>query len=225
MKKILFMENLTDAKSSKLAHAVEIAKTKGLELTALFVIPVHPDVTDWIDVQEKQVREAEAKVKEYAEKMASELKEQGVAFNGTVVQSMPDAWMKSMESSIPADVVMVGKVNLDPLAEKGIKTLEDLSGHLKCPVFPIESMMIEKQKTHRINIFRFAAFGVLSAVSYFMFFPRIEQLNYAIFMKGTLLGALAVLVTVPIHAYVYGSFTEYFPKFMGLEKSMNKHSS
>ena len=53
MKKLLYIENLMDAKSSKVAHAIEIAGAKGFELSALFVIPVHPDVADWIEIQEK----------------------------------------------------------------------------------------------------------------------------------------------------------------------------
>ncbi|WP_231887717.1 hypothetical protein [Thermodesulfatator autotrophicus] len=47
----------------------------------------------------------------------------------------------------------------------------------------------------------------------------IEKLNYKIYMTGTFLGAIAVLATVPIHAYIYGSFAECLPKLLGLEKS------
>jgi hypothetical protein len=73
------------------------------------------------------------------------------------------------------------------------------------------------------NIFRFLAFGVLTAAIYLFFFPRIDYLNHALFMKGSILGGLAVMAVVAIHAYVYGSFTEYLPKFLGLDKSGGSH--
>ncbi len=83
--------------------------------------------------------------------------------------------------------------------------------------------MADKEKKKGTNIFRFLAFAALSVVSYFVFFPYIDKLNHLIFMKGTFLGALAVMAVVPVHAYIYGSFTEYLPKWLGLEKSAGKH--
>jgi hypothetical protein len=223
MKKLLYIENLVDEKSSKLSHAVEIAKAKGLELSALFVIPVHMDVTDWIEVQEKHVKEAESNAKRYAEKMEAELKDQGEIFKWAVVRSMPDALMKSLEAFTPVDVIMAGKIDLAPLSEKGIKNLEHLSSRFGCPVFPVESLIAQKSQQKGVNLFRFLAFAALSAVSYFVFFPHLDKLNHLIFMKGTILGGIAVMVVVPLHAYVYGSFAECITQFIGLEKSMNSH--
>jgi hypothetical protein len=223
MKKLLYIENLTDDKSSKLDLAIEIAEAKGFELSAVFVIPVHPDVADWIEIQEKQILEAEKKVKNYAEQKEKELKDRGESFSWKVVRSMPEAFMNSIVAFTPVDVIMAGKIDLEPLSEKGIKHLEDLSSILGCPVFPVESLFVDRKQVKGVNYFRFLAFGGLSAASYFVFFPNLNKLNHLIFMKGTLLGALAVMLAVPIHAYIYGSFTECITKLIGLEKSMNSH--
>ena len=115
MKKLIYIENLMDAKSSKIAHAIEIAGAKGFELSALFVIPVHPDVADWIEIQEKQTREAEAKVKKYAEALETQLNDQGESFTWKVVQSMPDAFMQSIQALTPVDVIMAGNIDLDKI--------------------------------------------------------------------------------------------------------------
>lgn len=223
MEKILFIESLTDEKSSKVDHAISIAEKKDLELSALFLIPVRQDVPIFPDVQAEQIQKAETKVTQFAENKATELKDRGQPFAWKVVLSTATTFMESMEAFTPVDVIMTGNIDLDPFAEKGIKTLEDISMRFGCPVLPVEGLLAEKDKAKGTSFFRFFIFTGLSVLSYFVFFPYIDKLNHLIFMKGTFLGALAVMVTVPIHAYIYGSFTEYIPKWMGLEKSAGKH--
>jgi len=223
MEKILYIENLMDEKSSRVNHAVNIAEKKGLELSALFVIPVHPDVTDWIKVQEKQIKEAQEKVNQFVRKLEAELTEKGLPFAWKIVQSAPTVFMQAIEAFTPVDVIMTGKLDLAPLAEKGIKTLEDISSRFGCPVLPVEGLLTDKDEKKGKGSFRFLVFAGLSAASYLLFFPYIDKLNHLIFMKGTILGGLAVMVVVPIHAYIYGSFTEYLPKWLGMEKSAGKH--
>ena len=223
MEKILFIENLTDEKSSKVDHAIAIAEKKDLELSALFVIPVRQDVPNFPEVQAEQIEKAETKVSQFAENKAAELKDRGRPFAWKVVQSTATTFMEALEAFTPVDIIMTGKIDLEPLAEKGIKTLEDISTRFGCPVLPVEGLLAEKEKSKGTSFFRFLLFAALSVMSYFVFFPYIDKLNHLIYMKGTFLGALAVMVTVPIHAYIYGSFTEYLPKWLGLEKSAGKH--
>ena len=223
MEKILFVENLTDEKSSKVDHAITIAEKKDLELSALFVIPVRQDVPNFPEVQAEQIKKAETQVSQFAENKVAELKDKGLPFAWKVVQSTATTFMESMEAFTPVDVIITGSIDLDPLAEKGIKTLEDISSRFGCPVLPVEGLLADKEKAKGTSFFRFLLFAALSGMSYFVFFPYIDKLNHLIYMKGTFLGALAVMVTVPIHAYIYGSFTEYLPKWLGLEKSAGKH--
>jgi len=224
MKEILFIENLVNEKSSQLSQAIDLALTKESRLSALFIIPLHPDVADWGDKLEQQVKEAEAKVTAFGRKTAAELETRGLSFRWKMIQGASDAIMNSIEEFIPVDIVLVGKFDLDPLAEKDVHNLSDLSGRLHCPVLPVERLSaVGDDRKARTNIFRFLAFGVLSAVSYIFFFPQIDRLNHALFMKGTVLGGFGVMAVVAAHAYIYGSFTEYFPKFFGLDKTDGGH--
>ncbi|MBW2109292.1 MAG: hypothetical protein JRI36_11610 [Deltaproteobacteria bacterium] len=218
MKEILYIENVVDEKSSQVSEAISLATTKGLGLSVLFVVPLHPDVTDWVDVQEKQLDEAEANVESLGKKLESELKEKGQPFKWKMIRGTGDAMLESIGEFMPADVMLVGKLDLEPLGEKGVHNLEDLSSRFHCPVLPVERLLAGSEVKQKNNIVRFLSFGVLSAASYFLFFPQLDRLNHALFMKGTILGGLAVMAVVGIHAYVYGSFTEYIPKFLGLEK-------
>jgi hypothetical protein len=223
MKEILFIENLVNEKSSRLSQAIGLASAKGLRLSALFVVPLHSDVSDWVEQVEKQVEEAEENVQAFGRKMEAELETQGLSFRWKMVRGTSDAIMTSIGEFMPADIVLVGKLDLKPLAEKGVHNLEELSGKFHCPVLPVERLSADKEKKGKTNLFRFLAMGVLSGLSYFLFFPQLDRLNHALFMKGTVLGGLGVMAVVAVHAYVYGSFTEYFPKFMGLDKTDGGH--
>ncbi|MBA2849588.1 hypothetical protein G4V39_08500 [Thermosulfuriphilus ammonigenes] len=222
MEKIIFIEQ-TDRESKHLPNVIEIARSKGAELVGLFLIPVSLETADWIETQEKQLKEAEARIKTFAEKMAQEAQRAGVSLNWRIVHYTPRAFMKTMAEIGPADIIIVGELDLDPLAEEGIKHLEDISIRMRCPVLSIKTLMPEEATSKKKVLARMAFFGALSAASYFLFFPQIDKLNHLIYMKGNILGALAVMATVPFHAYIYGSFTECIPKILGLEKSAGTH--
>jgi len=218
MEKIIFVEQV-DREPKNITYALEIAKKKGAKLSALFLIPVVVETVDWIDVQEKQIREKEDKIAAFAMELQEKCQAEGVELEWKVIQYRPRAFMQAMREFSPAELIIVGEVDLKPLAEEGIKHLEDISVRMNCPVLSIKTLMPQEKASKGKVFARMALFGSLSALSYFVFFPQIDKLNHTIYMTGTFLGALAVLVTVPIHAYIYGSFTECIPKLLGLEKS------
>jgi hypothetical protein len=223
MKEILFIENLMSEKTSQLDEAIGLASTKGLRLSALFIIPLYTEVSDWVEIHEKQVEEAKARVTAYGEQMAAELKQQEQPFRWKVVMGNGDAVMAAITEFMPADIILTGKLEFDALSLPGIHNLEELSGHLHCPVLPVERLADDAAPKTKIRWVSFGIFGGLSAASYFLFFPQIDHLNHVLLMKGTFLGALAVMVVVALHAFIYGSFTEYFPRFLGLDKGGHGH--
>lgn len=222
MEKIIFVEQV-EREPKNISCALEIAKKKGAKLAALFLIPVVVETVDWIEVQEKKIREKEDKIAAFAMDLQERCREQGIELEWKIIQYRPRAFMKAMKEFSPAELIIVGDIDLKPLAEEGIKHLEDISIRLNCPVLSIKTLMPQKKASKGKILVRMALFGSLSALSYFVFFPQLDKLNHMIYMTGTLTGALAVLVTVPIHAYIYGSFTECIPKLLGLEKSAGSH--
>ena len=223
MKELLYIENLMHEKTSQLNEAIGMASTKGLRLSALFIIPLHPELSDWIEVHEKQVQGAEKRVAAYGERMAAELEAKGQDFRWQMVKGTGDAIMNAISEFMPADIILTGKLDFETLALKGIHNLEELSGQVHCPVLPVERLAAGEELKDKTNLLRFALFGGLSAASYLLFYPQIDRLNHALFMRGTVLGGIAVMVVVGLHAYIYGSFTEYLPRFMGLDKGDHNH--
>ena len=221
METMLFLEQDVDERSPTLNCIIEIARRKKCDLKCVFLVPVSLEIVDWIQVQEKQVKVAMAKAEEIGKKIHEKLAAEGIKFSWKVTPFTPTAFMESVREMMTADVVIVGKLALEPLAEKGIKHLEDLSISLSCPVLPARSLIKEKSSTGQI-LSRMLLFGAASAGIYFGFFPLLDKLNKIVYMKGGVLDALALMLTVPIVAYTYGSFTEGIPKLLGLEKSV-KH--
>ncbi len=223
MKEILFIENLMSEKTSQLDEAIGLASTKGLRLSALFVIPLYQEVSDWVEVHEKQVKEAQARVTAYGEKMAAEMEASEQPFRWKLVMGDGDAVMDAIAEFMPADIILTGKLEFDALALPGIHNLEELSSHLHCPVLPVDRLAVDEKPKAKVKWLRFAIYGGLSAAIYLFFFPQIDRLNHSLFMKGTILGGIAVMVVVALHAFIYGSFTEFLPRFMGLDKGGHGH--
>jgi len=223
MKEIVFIENLMNPKTSQLAAAVALAEAKGLRLSAVLVIPQHPEVSDFVEMHANQIKEAENRVDAYGRRMASELEAKELSFRWRSILGTGDAILEAIGAYMPADIILAGKLDFEALALKGVHNLEELSGRFHCPVLPVDRLTAEDTAPARAGLLRFALFGALSAVSYFWFFPQIDHFNHALLMKGTWLGALAVMGIVGLHAYIYGSFTEYLPRFMGLEKHGGGH--
>ena len=223
MKEILFIENLMHEKTSQLKAAIDMASAKGLKLSALFIVSLHPEVSDWVEVYEKQLKEAEKRLSAYGERMASELDAKGQAFRWRLVKGTGEASMNAINEFLPADIILTGKLDFESLALKGVHNLEELSSQIHCPVLPVERLVLSEAPNAKPNLLRFALFGGLSAAIYFFFFPQIDRLNHSLLMKGTVLGGIAVMFVVALHAYIYGSFTEYLPRFIGLDKGGHTH--
>ncbi|HDD43869.1 MAG TPA: hypothetical protein ENG63_03285 [Candidatus Desulfofervidus auxilii] len=218
MERVLFLEQDADERSPTLNCVMEIVRKRKCELKCIFLVPVSLEITDWIQVQEKQIKEATARAEGVARKFQEKLTSEGLKFSWKVIPFTPSAFIESVQEMLPVNVIITGKLNLDPLAEKGIKHLEDLSVYFSCPVLPARSLIKEKGSNGRI-LSRMLLFGTGAAGIYFGFFPLLEKFNKVLYMKGGVLGALAVMLTVPIVAYTYGSFTECIPKLLGLEKT------
>ncbi|WP_157627908.1 hypothetical protein, partial [Thermodesulfatator autotrophicus] len=130
MEKILFIEEI-DREPKYVNHALEIAKRKNAKLYVLFLVPVSLETADWIDIQEKQIKEK----KEKLEKLLSEIKQKSnIEIEGKVIEYLPRAFMLALKEFSPIDLVIVGDIDLEPLASERIKHLEDISVRLRCPI-------------------------------------------------------------------------------------------
>ena len=207
MERIVFIERGVDPQDEGLGFMCEVAKRRKAKVFWLLAV----DASDMDRAQEH----AERALKKYKEKVA----QAEADLDCRVIRYEAKEFISTLEELSPMDLIVACRLDLSPLAEEGIKELEDISLRHKCPTIPLTALLPEKKASKGRILTRAVVFGALSACSYFFFFPQLDKLNHAIFMKGTFLGAIAVMVTAPIHAYIYGSFTEVIPKLLGLEKS------
>ncbi len=204
MEKIVFIEQGIDPEHDTFGSILEMSAKRQANVVWLLVCDAN------------ELSDMETRAKQMA---AQKQEETGVQISSHVVEYTADNFISALNQFAPMDLIITGRLELEPLAEQGIKELEDISTRYKCPTLPLTALMPEKKASRTKLLMRGLIFGILSAAIYFFFFPQLDKLNHAIYMKGTILGALAVMVTVPIHAYIYGSFTEIFPRLLGLEKS------
>ena len=204
MEKIVFIDQGTTPEHDRLKFILEMSTRRQANV-------------EWLLLCEASaIRDLEAQAMQMAQ---DQMAGTDLKISPHVVEYTADNFIRVLNELSPMDIIITGKLDLEPLAEHGIKELEDISTRFKCPTLPLLALIPEKKDSKTKLLLRALIFGCLSAASYFLFFPQLDKLNHTIYMKGTVLGALAVMVTVPIHAYIYGSFTEIFPRLLGLEKS------
>jgi hypothetical protein len=105
--------------------------------------------------------------------------------------------------------------------KKGGASVEALKEKLACPVTTageIASAHAEKKPAKRINWGMWIVYAIGSVLLYGVFFPKIPMLNEKIFMTGTVLGGVAIMIAVVIHAWIWGNTTTILPKLFRLEK-------
>ncbi len=207
MEKILYIEQGTDPEETGLKFISKIAQKRNAQLYWLLV------------AESKEFQSVKEKGEEIASRYAKELNTEKELFYSQIIEYQPSNFFDALNKITPVDLIVANRLDLDVLSSEGIKELEDISLRYKCPVVPFSALMPEEKKSKTRILLRTLIFGGISACIYLLFFPQIDKLNHLIYMKGTVLGALAVMITVPIHAYIYGSFTEGLPKLLGLEKS------
>lgn len=207
MEKIVFIEQGIDPEEKGLKMMEQIAREKNAEIHWLLVL------------ESGNISSLKEKGEKLADKYNNSLNVEKELFFYRSIEYSPSNLLNSLNELSPMNLIVTSQLNLEPLSEEGIKELEDLSLRYKCPVIALSALMPEEKKSKTKLLTKTLFFGGLSVCSYFLFFPQLDKLNHAIYMKGTIVGAIAVMITVPIHAYIYGSFTESLPKLLGLEKS------
>jgi len=205
--KIILIDSKWQIDSPAVQHALKTAKTSDTEIAAVFLV----------DDSSGAVEKAEATIQQVKQKFSSE----GVGFSSTIVSQSPEQFMKLIDELMPASLVLLGEVSFSDEMVKGGASKEALKKKLACPVVTAGEMSAaetESKPAKGINWGKFIIYAICSALMYGVLFPKIESLNEKLFMSGTVLGALAVLAVVVVHAWVWGNTTQILPKLLKLEK-------
>lgn len=206
MNKIILIDSKWQIDSPAVQHALKTAKTSDAEIAAVFLV----------DDSSGAVEKAEATIQKVKQKFSSE----GVGFSSSIVSQSPEQFMKLIDELMPASLVLLGDVSFSDEMVKGGASKEALKEKLACPVVTAGEMSAAQADTkpaQGINWGKFIIYAICSALMYGVLFPRIESLN-EFFMSKTVLGAVAVLTVVVVHAWVWGNTTQILPKLLKLEK-------
>ncbi len=215
---LLIGQNLgTDSLAIK--YATELAKRKGGEIVCLIpVSPIKPSLEptiEWLEAQEHHLKKEIEKAKRYAKEVSEHFDKHGIACSSYVIKFEKGEFMEKMRALMPVDLVVTDKLEFPP--DLGVKSITDLSAHFKCPVIDAEAVYKTFKPVSAKLWMKFVLYGIGSAFMYFVFFPHLEELN-KFYMAGNIIGAIAIMATVAIHAWVYGNTMECLPKFIKLDK-------
>lgn len=217
--RILLLGQNLDIDSLAIRYATELAKGKGGEIVSLIpVSPMEPSLEptiEWIEAQEHRVKEEMEKAKRHAKEITEYFDKHGIACSSQVIKFEKGEFMEKMEALMPVDLVITDKLEFP--SDLVIKSITDLSTHFNCPVIDAEAMYKTFKPVSAKVWMKFLLYGIGSAFMYFVFFPHLQELN-KFYMAGSIIGGIAIMVTVGIHAWVYGNTMECLPKFIKLDK-------
>jgi len=208
VKKIILIDSKWDTGSAALQYALKASKNTDTEVAGVFLVS---------DNKKETVDKAGEILKSVKQKFASE----GVGFNSYVVTPEPQEFMNKINGLMPASLVLVGSVSFSDEMKKGGVSVEALKKKLACPVTTADALAAahaEKKHEKGTNWGMWSFYAICSALMYFLLYPNIRALNEKLFMTGTVLGAIATMGVVIVHAWVWGNTTHILPRLFRLEK-------
>ncbi len=208
MKKIILIDSKWDIKSPAIQYVLKASKGTDNEIAGIFLTG---------DSSRETVEKAETTLKTVKQDFASE----GITFSSHVMGQDPKAFIKKIDDLMPASLVLTGDVEFSEEMAKGGASIKALKERLTCPVSTAEALSdahAEKKTAKGINWGKFIMYAIGSVIMYGVFFPMLGTLNEKIFMTGTVLGGLAIMAVVVVHAWIWGNTTHILPKLFKLEK-------
>ncbi len=208
MNKIILIDSKWQVDSPAVQYALNSFKNSDTQITAIFLAD---------NSSAEVIEKAETALQEAKEKFVSA----GIGFSSSVVTQDADAFMKLIDDLMPASLVLIGEPNFTADMKKGGASVEALKEKLTCPVTTADDLAgLQKGKkpAKGTNWGMWIIYAIGSAIMYGVFFPRIESLNEKIFMTETILGGVAVMAVVAVHAWIWGNTTTILPKLFKLEK-------
>jgi hypothetical protein len=209
LKKIILIDDRWDFNSPLLQYALKASKSTDTEIAGICFAA---------DATRETINKSETMMREVKNNFAAE----GVSFNTYVAGSDPGAFMKKLNDLMPVSLVLIGDVKFSEGMVKGGVSIKALKEKLTCPVTTIEAIIAgahaEKKHAAGINWGMFILYLIGSMLIYGVFYPMVKNLNATIFMKGDVLGAIAIMVVTIVTAWVWGNTTHILPKLFKLEK-------
>ena len=208
MKRIILIDSKWDMDSPALQYALKAAKGTDTEIAGIFLAA---------DSSRETIDKGGAALDSVRQKLSSE----EVTFSSHVVAPDADVFMKKIDGLMPASLVLIGEADFTADMKKGGASIEALREKLTCPVSTAGDLAAShagEKPAKDFNWGMWILYAIGSVLMYGLFYPKIESLNEKIFMSETVLGGVAIMAVVVIHAWIWGNTTTILPKLFKLEK-------
>ncbi len=172
---------------------------------------------EWVQTMQRLRLKERERVKRQKEKLRQHFARQGSEFSCQDVAFNSAAFLKKLEAMMPADLIISETFRFPgELAHQGIMTVADLGAHLHCTAIDADVLQHCIQPVPKKVWGHLLAYGIGSMMLFFVFFPRIEQMN-SFFMSGGIVPALTIMGTAAATAWIYGRTVESLLKWTKLD--------
>jgi hypothetical protein len=207
LKRILLLDQTLDARSLVASYAIGLARREGARLSVVCLVNPESERTYWLAIQELLEDELKEKVSQRAKALVEACKKAGVQAEVLVGGGHPVEAVLELARKAKAEM---GSAHLNA------QDIASLSAELTCPVLTAEAIRERYRPYPKKEALAFLAFSGAMAALYLVFFRTYDWVKLFT-LSGTALAAVAILVFVPLVAFLGGSAAENLLKAFKFE--------
>ena len=218
MKRILLLDQTLDPRSLVVSYAIGLARKEGARLGVVCVVNPESERTYWIAIQELLQEEIKEKVDRQAKALVAACRKAGVEAEVRAGGGHPVDALRELTRSEKWDLLIVGQTESAELgsAHLGPQDIAQLSAELTSPVLTAEAIRDRYRPFPRREAMTLLGFAGATAAIYTLFFHTYDYVKLFT-LSGTFPAAVAVMVFVPIVAFIFGSAAESLLKVLKFE--------
>lgn len=218
MKRIVLLDQTLDARSLVASYAIGLARKEGARLSVVCLVNPESERTYWLAIQELLEDELKEKVSQRAKALVEACKKAGVQAEVLVGGGHPMEAVLELARKAKPELFIVGHTESAEMgsAHLNAQDITALSAELTSPVLTAEAIRERYRPYPKKEALAFLAFSGAMAALYLVFFHTYDWVKLFT-LSGTALAAVAILVFVPLVAFLGGSAAENLLKAFKFE--------
>lgn len=218
MNRILLLDQTLDPRSLVVSYAIGAARKERAKLSVVCLVNPESERTFWLAIQELYEEATREKIKGRAEALVAACRQAGVEADVLVGGGHPVAAVRELAQKAKPDLFIVGETESAELGSAHLNAADiaALSAELTSPVLTADAIRDRYRPFPKKQAASFLVFAGAMLALYLAFFNTYDTVKQFT-LSGTLPAAVAILIFVPLVAFLGGTAAENLLKTFKFE--------
>jgi hypothetical protein len=218
LKRILLLDQTLDARSLVVSYAIGAARKEGARLSVVCLVNPDSDHTYWKAIAELLEEDVRRRVEISAGELVAACHKAGVEAEVMFGGGNPGAALRELTGKHKWDLVIIGQTESPEAGSARLSTedIGNLSAALSAPVLTADAIRDRYRPFPKKEALRLVVYSGATAALYLAFFRTYDAVKYFT-LGATIPAALAIMVFVPMVAFLYGGAAENLLKVFKFE--------